>query len=1215
MSDVLRKAMSGSMLAKYSPTQPRDDRGRWTSSGLARLKKLLPDCAIDDRLPKEYLDGIADGIAIVKQLNPEVLRHVKVIQKQTLQGNSAARTEHSGQGVSIEYDPDAIRYAFESHKNSSIAWASDSLQEAVSRVTIHEMGHVLAMSAEAAISNGQHGLDRNNLAVVSNKTLLMQPAFDQQLDDWARARDINDKGGPADPSPYALANPGEHWAESYLAYAIGAGALAGPHFRQLLAVYTDLDRNGAPSREWAQSKMQARFERARRRALEKASFSHEDTFEGSLVWGKSVGTHIEKYSKDQPRDDRGRWTRVGIAPHTRSDEVWQSMLSEQDRTMEDPEKAHPERYQPNKGFGVSLKPGEVETVEYHSYDTVPMVQDITRITGPIDASTPLVSHPRYGSMMRVPGSVRPREFVYRVVSEEDYQQIKQRGTIASDGRMNLGDEGTVYSADSTGEFYMPPKDQKARIMRVRVHPSMREDKADNYIKTHEPVPASYIDAVSPPLVFVQSGPSVDRWGEPRVVGSWYTEGEIEKYDPNQPRDRQGRWTSGSGGSGQAVGYPDLSVSEATTQLRELLPGTDRVYRMKVRNADGGISFRPEPHSSISGLQHLTGVERGALVSGVRKMRDRWGDRLDRIIQFDIDSHTLVTRTGEKTMSEAAGLTWIGENFPYKDAPDQNIPYGSTVMISALEMRKQTDAPTSMMGFETDSAARTESTVVHELAHAVHFDMLAERIGEGSRELGYKKLLQGDGSGYASRAFEGFFPQHSFSGAPLLPLPDHSIRSGPLPSKYARTNYMEAFAELETAQVLKHPKRTGNAEWEHWREKVGKAERPTVFRHPDGGIVILDDFGHVGSVEKYDPNQPRDEKGRWTRGGGRVVPQYGAEYQPKRGDKPTIDPTRSENLPEQDLRELHTRFESVFHVTQAEMVTNLLSTYQRTSASRREEGARWYDDAHDAAQSIATRDGRPLDQTVGIIAALSPLNAWEGNVEGADYLSRAVREDWKIPDLDVNFTKKGKNEEPVTKTLQEWADIELGSDTLSLAGHRLSELTPKQTATAIKAMSQLGYIHDPSLPEAWMVRGNLGIAWSCGLINISKAVQISRGANPADILNGHKVRSFYNNILDPGQADSVTIDTHALGAAVGRTLKAGDREIKLGFNAPKMIQHSLVGTYPLVADAYRQAAEIVGLKPHQFQAIVWLEQQGVALEAVKQAKRDRLAANRRKRSGG
>ena len=96
---------------------------------------------------------------------------------------------------------------------------------------------------------------------------------------------------------------------------------------------------------------------------------------------------------------------------------------------------------------------------------------------------------------------------------------------------------------------------------------------------------------------------------------------------------------------------------------------------------------------------------------------------------------------------------------------------------------------------------------------------------------------------------------------------------------------------------------------------------------------------------------------------------------------------------------------------------------------------------------------------------------------------------------------------------------------------------------------------------------------CLQSNALKAMAIRDGWEPLDHLGGVKVNSFYSNIINPYSGDSVTIDTHAACIAV---------------NDFTYRYKSSAGRYRLFSDAYRNAADEIGILPMQIQAITWIE---------------------------
>jgi DNA polymerase III epsilon subunit-like protein len=106
---------------------------------------------------------------------------------------------------------------------------------------------------------------------------------------------------------------------------------------------------------------------------------------------------------------------------------------------------------------------------------------------------------RRGSIMdRIPDEIKPIEYVYRAISEEEWNEALERGYIESDKRMNLtDDEGTVTDAGNPSWYLPNGLGMAGRIIRIKYDPEdgWRRDH-DSYIKTDEPIPISRIDAVT-----------------------------------------------------------------------------------------------------------------------------------------------------------------------------------------------------------------------------------------------------------------------------------------------------------------------------------------------------------------------------------------------------------------------------------------------------------------------------------------------------------------------------------------------------------------------------------------------------------------------------------------------------------------------------------------------------------------------------------------------
>ena len=226
------------------------------------------------------------------------------------------------------------------------------------------------------------------------------------------------------------------------------------------------------------------------------------------------------------------------------------------------------------------------------------------------------------------------------------------------------------------------------------------------------------------------------------------------------------------------------------------------------------------------------------------------------------------------------------------------------------------------------------------------------------------------------------------------------------------------------------------------------------------------------------------------------------------------------------------------------------------------------------------------------------------------MAEQVHRDPKIND-DVLGSQVTKNDE--TKTVAEWlAD---GGESIS-TGQKLSALTVKQQVAVLSLMGQIDgakvgqgprltmegnaserdYGTSPPLPRSMEAA-----------INIMRAEPGKEMTTISEELGGHKTRSFYNAIVTAGETTSVTIDVHALDAAVlgySSTVSGTKAKNVYGVDPAKVLngglavpEHGSKGTYALFAEGFRQATRTVNrgraargeppLTVAQVQAIAWI----------------------------
>jgi len=101
------------------------------------------------------------------------------------------------------------------------------------------------------------------------------------------------------------------------------------------------------------------------------------------------------------------------------------------------------------------------------------------------------------------------------------------------------------------------------------------------------------------------------------------------------------------------------------------------------------------------------------------------------------------------------------------------------------------------------------------------------------------------------------------------------------------------------------------------------------------------------------------------------------------------------------------------------------------------------------------------------------------------------------------------------------------------------------------------------------------------LNVTKAIKLLDGETFKQITThkryGHKVRSFYDNILHLDHSNSVTVDTHAIKAAFDLTTLT-QKQVRWVFEG---------GGNKVLVEAYRYVAKHYNIIPHKLQATVWL----------------------------
>jgi site-specific DNA-cytosine methylase len=308
------------------------------------------------------------------------------------------------------------------------------------------------------------------------------------------------------------------------------------------------------------------------------------------------------------------------------------------------------------------------------------------------------------------------------------------------------------------------------------------------------------------------------------------------------------------------------------------------------------------------------------------------------------------------------------------------------------------------------------------------------------------------------------------------------------------------------------------------------------------------------------------------------------------------------------------------------VDNLLWLHDKVAADIRARSSLWYDGARAIVDRWTAKYKLTDAQVSAVLAVLSPQKDWFMNVSLAERV------------LDTMINRRGVrwNQDMTSKVNEVLIKAQEEQQALASEGEEYEPVDPSRYYAAVKRIQgkTLAEVLDSSderdaaiwiriydqafntnnyrivSPEgdfldwrrnnptkAQARRGEPGdkgrVAWG-SFGEIAKAVSVIRDGSIANIstrLGGqHKVRNFYNNIFDPQSAHGdVTIDTHAVAAALLRPLAGGSDEVKHNFGSGGVANTSVFGakgTYGLLAEAYRRAAAARNILPRQMQSITW-----------------------------
>lgn len=302
-----------------------------------------------------------------------------------------------------------------------------------------------------------------------------------------------------------------------------------------------------------------------------------------------------------------------------------------------------------------------------------------------------------------------------------------------------------------------------------------------------------------------------------------------------------------------------------------------------------------------------------------------------------------------------------------------------------------------------------------------------------------------------------------------------------------------------------------------------------------------------------------------------------------------------------------------------LADNLVALHNSVDPEIRERSKRWYEGANRIANGFANKYGVTSEQVAGVMASLSPQKDWFLNLAQAEQTIEVYTnyQDYEMSSEKFNATlaavievaeapaknKKGKSKEE-RRLMDEQAREERAMLFEKIRGKTLRELKggdPKLSGWAIRLISETefgkgvtnvtpeGEPNGPYLKaDGTPVKNGWGSAGET-----AKALSILEDGSPENISDKlgkyHKVRSFFNNIVSPySDLGDVTIDTHAVAAAFLMPYSQAAKPVAQNFatGTANSERDGMQGTYHIYADAYRQAANELGIPPYQLQSITW-----------------------------
>lgn len=309
-------------------------------------------------------------------------------------------------------------------------------------------------------------------------------------------------------------------------------------------------------------------------------------------------------------------------------------------------------------------------------------------------------------------------------------------------------------------------------------------------------------------------------------------------------------------------------------------------------------------------------------------------------------------------------------------------------------------------------------------------------------------------------------------------------------------------------------------------------------------------------------------------------------------------------------------DEIYETLIEKMQNNLRYLYNKMDKTLRKRAKLWYEGANRIAREFSNTYGLTLEKAAAIIATLSPQKDWFQNVSLAGRVIDIMtnQQDTKVTQemvdmlVDIAGRKSKRDGESkaahAARMVVEKREMRKELKDLNYLGKKLKDLNNEHAAWFVRAYDEVN--NSRAFPIISPEGDRVGIktkadgtpskvGWgSYG--EIGSAVGAFRSTTQAEFSSmlgdKHKVRNFYVNIVDPSNPKAITIDTHAVAAALFLPLAGASEEVSQNFGTRKGISSSgkvvggHKGTYAVFHEAYLRTANELGILPRELQSITW-----------------------------